>query len=174
MGFNENKPDWRTCMNESYYRVSSMPLLLQQLYSRAVAARELAFAPYSNFKVGAAIDLIDGNQYDGCNVENASYGMTICAERTAVVKAVSSSRVGAAMIQRVWVACDVSDDSPLAFPCGGCRSVLAQFSAPETMVFVSNLSGSRVLSNNMGILLPNSFEMQFTDTLAKPRRISNI
>ncbi len=88
--------------------------------------------------------------------------MTICAERTAVVKAVTANTMmGPKMIHRVFVVTDSGDDVPF-FPCGGCRSVLAEFSSPTTKVYVSNLDGTKVICSTMGELLPNSFEMAFS------------
>ena len=92
-----------------------------KLLAAAQAARDNAYAPYSKFKVGAAVETVDGEIFTGCNIENASYGLTCCAERNAVFAAVCSG------VRRFKTLCVVADtDEPVA-PCGACRQVLAEF-----------------------------------------------
>ncbi len=104
------------------------------LMAAAIKARENAYAPYSGFSVGAAVLCGDGSVYTGCNVENASYPCGICAERTAVSKAVSDGR-------RSFVACAVTGSSAeKCTPCGVCRQFLYEF-APEMTVLCGNKEG---------------------------------
>ena len=119
------------------------------LLEAALAARLKAHAPYSKFLVGAALEDSSGRIHTGCNVENASYGLTICAERTAVFKAVAE---GAREFVRIAVA---AGTSPLTPPCGACRQVLAEFSH-DLEVLLVNLNGqSEVL--RLKDLLPRAF-----------------
>lgn len=106
-----------------------------KLLESAKAARERAHAPYSHFKVGAAIQDEAGTVYTGCNIENATYGLTLCAERVAVFKAISE---GAAPIVRVAV---VTDTVALTPPCGACRQILWEF-CPKAELILGNLAGA--------------------------------
>lgn len=123
----------------------------QALLEAAREARTRAYAPYSGYLVGAAVETDDGGIFTGANVENAAYPQTICAERVAVVKAVSE---GARGLRRVAI---VSEGG--GRPCGGCRSVMAEFGRPDTEVLMADLDGS-VRRATLGELLPDSFEMR--------------
>jgi cytidine deaminase len=101
------------------------------LIAAALAAREKAFAPYSKFKVGAAIEDMDGRIHSGCNVENATYGLTMCAERVAVFKAISE---GVRKFRRVAIAADTEALTP---PCGACRQILWEFCGDVEIVLVN-------------------------------------
>lgn len=120
------------------------------LIAAATAARKRAFAPFSHFQVGAALEADDGSIVAGCNVESASYGLTMCAERVAVFKGVSEGRRN---FQRVAVVTDTETPTP---PCGACRQVLWEF-APDAEVILANLSGT-VLCYTMRELLPAAFD----------------
>jgi cytidine deaminase len=123
--------------------------LTDPLVQAARAAQAKAYAPYSNFRVGAALESDSGDVFVGCNVENASYGLTICAERAAVCAAVSA---GARRFRRAVV---VTDSDPPAAPCGACRQVLSEFN--RAMVVVCATVGGAVARRNLSDLLPDSF-----------------
>lgn len=120
-----------------------------KLIAAANAARLKAHAPYSRFKVGAAVETSDGKVYSGCNVENASFGLCICAERVAVCKAVSE---GARKIVRIAIVADFPAPCP---PCGACRQFLLEFN-PKMEIVMANLKGviSRI---TLAKLLPKAF-----------------
>jgi cytidine deaminase len=118
------------------------------LVAAAQAVQRRAYAPYSNFHVGCALEAADGTIYVGCNVENASYGLTICAERAAVCAAVSAG------VQHFVRAVVVSDVDPPAAPCGACRQVLAEF-GPKLRV--DGIGPSRSISWTVAELLPSAF-----------------
>lgn len=121
-----------------------------ELLDLARSAREYAYAPYSRFKVGAAVLAASGKAYTGCNVENASFGHTCCAERTAVFKAVSE---GETKILGVAI---VTDTHPPASPCGSCRQVLHEF-GPDAFVLCANLEGD-VVEATVRDFLPAGFD----------------
>lgn len=102
----------------------------EELISRAYEAMEKAYSPYSGFKVGAAILTENGNVYTGCNVENASYGATICAERCAALKAVSEGQV---VFKQIAI---VSSSREFTYPCGICRQFLAEFFADDGIIIL--------------------------------------
>ncbi len=121
------------------------------LIEMAKQAMSFSHSPYSEKKIGAAILLSNGKIYSGCNVENASYGGTVCAERVAIWKAVSENKN--TEITEVVVASDSEKPWP---PCGFCRQVLAEFAKPETQVTIVNLQ-NLTLSYKFKDLFPEAF-----------------
>jgi cytidine deaminase len=119
------------------------------LIQAAIEAREEAYAPYSHFQVGAAVCTVAGRVYTGCNIENASFGATVCAERVAVLKAVSE---GAREIEAIAI---VYADDVFARPCGICRQVLAEFN-PRMRVICANTKGEYE-ERGLDELLPAQF-----------------
>ena len=127
--------------------------LLEKLAGMAIEASAKAYAPYSKFKVGAALLAEDGRIFTGCNVENASYGLTNCAERTAVFKGVSEGAT------RFTVLAVAGGEGEVAMPCGACRQVLAEFLPPEAPVRCVTLDGAVVRDFTVGALLPGTFRL---------------
>lgn len=119
----------------------------QELIAHAMKARKRAYAPYSQYKVGAALLGKSGKVYLGCNVENASFGLTCCAERTAIFKAVSEG-------EQDFEAIAVATTNGVA-PCGACRQVLSEF-APDLIIYMTNSHG-RIKTTSIKKLLPGAF-----------------
>ncbi len=130
------------------------------LISKAYEARKNSYAPYSDYQVGAALLCEDGNIYTGCNVENASYGATNCAERTAVFKAVSE---GKRRFKAIAIAGGLGDNMGMAYPCGVCRQVLREFSEPSEMIIVVAGKDFGYREFSLEELLPESFGPDFKD-----------
>ena len=129
---------------------------VKELVKTAIKARELAYVPYSNFKVGAAIEMEDGSIYTGCNIENASYGATNCAERTAIFKAISE---GHRKIKKIAV---VGDMSAYTSPCGICRQVIAEFADKDIeIILVKNEEEFQV--KTLEEILPGAFTKEDLD-----------
>lgn len=123
------------------------------LLTAALVARRNAWAPFSNFLVGAALEDVTGRIFTGCNVENATYGLTVCAERVAVFKAISE---GARKFRRVAVAADTETLTP---PCGACRQILWEFCG-DVEVTLTNLHG-KTETFQMRDLFPRPFDVSF-------------
>lgn len=130
--------------------MNEIPSDLRELYKTALMTRERAYSPYSHHKVGAAIKLDDGRIFGGCNVENSSYGATVCAERVAIQKAVSES--GKIKIAQVLV---ITDSDPAWPPCGMCRQVIAEF-GPQAQIITANLKGD-LKTLQLAELFPQAF-----------------
>jgi cytidine deaminase len=121
---------------------------MDELLQKAREAAEAAYAPYSKFRVGAALVSEDGTVFSGCNVENRSFGLTICAERNALVQGIARGK-------RSFTALAIStpDSEDPVGPCGACRQVLSEFMPPDAPVRFKG-RGASVVDTNMGELLP--------------------
>ena len=130
-----------------------MPDGSDALLDAALAARENAFAPYSKFRVGAAIEDTEGRIHTGCNVENATYGLTVCAERVAVFKAMSE---GVRKFRRVAIAADTDALTP---PCGACRQILWEFCGDVEIVLVN--PRGKTETHRLKDLFPKPFDVSY-------------
>ena len=124
----------------------------KSLVETAIQMKDKAYAPYSNFHVGAALLGKDGKVYTGCNVENAAYGPSNCAERTAVFKAVSEGC-------RDFEAIAIAGDAEYCSPCGVCRQVLSEFCDKDFKVILTDCKGG-IKTYTLGELLPLSFSLE--------------
>lgn len=128
-------------MNEDY----------SKLFEEAMKAREKSYSPYSKFKVGSALLTKKGNVFSGCNIENASYGLTICGERNAIFQAVSSE--GKEMkIKAIISVCDPGKDGKPYTSCGACRQVIQEFSDEDTVVAAADTKGNMEINKIREIL----------------------
>jgi cytidine deaminase len=123
------------------------------LLAAALAVRNNAHAPFSKFKVGAALEDSDGRIHTGCNVENATYGLTLCAERVAVFKAISE---GARLFRRVAIAADTDELTP---PCGACRQILWEFCGDIEIVMVN--PRGKTETYHLKDLFPKPFDVSY-------------
>ncbi|MGL4533733.1 MAG: cytidine deaminase [Fusobacteriaceae bacterium] len=122
-----------------------------KLIDEAIVAREGAYAPYSKFKVGAVVVDENNKHYNGCNVENASYGLSNCGERTAIFSAVSSG------MKKIKMIAVVADTSGPVSPCGACRQVIKEFGDEDTVIILGNLKKDYKIMT-MEELLPYGFK----------------
>lgn len=129
---------------------------IKELIRNALKARENAYVPYSNFKVGAAILTEDDKIYSGCNIENASFGATNCAERTAIFKAVSE---GHNKIKAIAV---VGDTSTFTYPCGICRQVISEFADADSTVILAK-NENEYITKTLEEVLPGAFTKKDLD-----------
>jgi cytidine deaminase len=126
---------------------------MNPLIGAALRVRENAHAPFSKFKVGAALESADGRIFTGCNVENATYGLTVCAERVAVFKAISE---GARKFRRIAITADTPTLTP---PCGACRQILWEFCGDIELI-LANLEG-KTETFRLANLFPRPFDASF-------------
>lgn len=124
-----------------------------QLINEAKQAREKAYAPYSKFKVGAALLSGSGKVYYGANIENSSYSLTCCAERIAIFKAVSEGEMGFTKFAIIG-----NSEDPIS-PCGACRQVMAEFFDDHVKIYLTNLTGN-LKKTTISQLLPDSFTLK--------------
>lgn len=129
---------------------------MEQLIRRAIEARKMAYAPYSGFLVGAALECGDGTVYTGCNIENAAYTPTNCAERTAFFKAVSE---GQREFRRIAVVGGKEGEMTAPAPCGVCLQVMAEFCQADTFEIVMARSEKDYICKKLEELLPSSFSL---------------
>lgn len=127
------------------------------LIKKAFEARENAYVPYSDFKVGAALLTQTGKVYQGCNIENAAYSPTNCAERTAIFKAVSE---GERKFAAIAICGGYEVDTQYCFPCGVCRQVLMEFCDPDTFIIIVAKSPDEYIQYLLKDLLPHGFGPQ--------------
>ncbi len=125
------------------------PQDLERLVRAAIEGRDQAYAPHSHFYVGAALIAVDGMIVSGCNVENASYSLSLCAERVAASAAVASGH-------RTWRAMSIASVGGV-MPCGACRQFLAEFGSNLTLIMVDVIDGSRTI-RKLSQLLPEAFD----------------
>lgn len=135
---------------------------IQKLVDAAKAARDCSLSLFSNFCVGAAVETEEGKIYTGCNIESASYGLTVCAERVAVWKALSE---GERRFKRLAV---VVDTDPLTPPCGTCRQIIWEFCRNATVI-LANLHGD-IETVEMQDLLPRAFDARFLKEIGDEKK----
>lgn len=125
----------------------------RELITRAFEAAELAYAPYSRFKIGAALECRDGSVYTGCSIESSSFGCSVCAEEGAIAKAISAGN-------RRFIRIAIFSDGPeYCYPCGKCRQLLSEFAEEYDIEVLSARSGGGYVSYRLSQLLPNSFRL---------------
>ena len=137
-----------------------MTIDMHALIEQSKKAREKAYVPYSKFPVGAALLGEDGKVYHGCNIENAGYSMTNCAERTAFFKAISEG------FTRFSAIAIIADTEGPCSPCGACRQVMSEFCDASMPVFLTNLKGD-IQQTTVGELLPGAFSPEDLDNAAR-------
>ena len=124
--------------------------MIKELINKAIQAREKSYSPYSNFKVGASVMGESGKIYSGCNIENAAYSPTICAERVAIFKAISN---GEREIKKIAL---IGSTDSFTYPCGVCRQVMTEFASDDFEIIVAK-NIEEYVSYFLDDLMPNSF-----------------
>ena len=130
---------------------------VHQMHNAALETMKNAYTPYSNFRVGACVLGNDGNHYAGCNVENVSYGLTICAERNAI------STMIAAGDKKIKAMVIVANCDKIIAPCGACRQVMGELADPDTKVYMFNRAGDCKI-RTVAELLPDAFDNEILET----------
>lgn len=131
-------------------KFGGMIMEIKELIYKAQEARERAYSPYSNFRVGAAVLMENGEVYTGCNIENASFGATNCAERTAIFKAVSE---GTKSIKAIAL---IGSDEEFTYPCGICRQVIAEFADEDIKIIIAKNEAEYIIKS-LDDILPGAF-----------------
>ena len=132
----------------------SLSLMIKKVYE----ARDHAYAPYSKYLVGACVKAEDGTLFTGCNIENASYGLTICAERTAIFSMVNAGK------RKITALALVGTGEALCTPCGACRQVIREFATPDLSIYLCNSSSPEIVKTvTLSSLLPMSFGPEFLE-----------
>ncbi len=125
---------------------------------KACEAMQNAYAPYSKYRVGACVEAEDGSLFTGCNVENASYGLTVCAERAAIFSLISAGK------KKIMALAVVGSGEDLGTPCGACRQVIREFAAPDATIYLCDPRTQKVVEiTNIKTLLPKSFGPEFLE-----------
>ncbi|KAH0544221.1 cytidine deaminase-like [Cotesia glomerata] len=136
-----------------FIEIESLGKEAQELIRESIEARKMAYTPYSNFKVGAALRCNDGTIIRGCNIENSSFAATICAERTAISKAISDGKL---KFQAIAVAADMVNNL-ITSPCGVCRQTLAEFG--DMSIYLTDPTMTKIVQTSVNDLLPLAFRL---------------
>jgi len=139
--------------------------MYKELIEAALAAKENAYVPYSNFKVGSAVLMEDGSIFSGCNIENASYGATNCAERTAIFNAVSHGH------KKIKALAVVGDPHNFTFPCGICRQVMVEFAENKEIPIIMIKNKDEYMVETMEDILPGAFTKIDLDAVKEVKHV---
>ncbi len=150
-------------MTSSHAQADNPGSPLQRLIETAIAARENAVAPYSRFRVGAALETTTGEMIGGCNIENATYGLTVCAERVALFRAIAQ---GQRHFRRIVIVAETEEPTP---PCGACRQVLWEFGGDLEVILAHPLTRQVSAVHRLSQLLPCAFDSRFLTAKAEEK-----